>query len=133
VRSLREAAGQGIAPTWRGSLDFGDDPALLYHLPPPADARDRRWTEVFRYGLCHFRVGPGFVTVVDHRRGTTAPILLRDPAEIAILHELAEPRACPASPAFSRLVDRGLVLRHAGKALSLPYRLRRWPIPCTAI
>lgn len=36
-------------------------------------------------------------------------------------------------PAFIGLVRSGLIISNGRDALCLPYRLRRWPIPCTAI
>lgn len=137
VRLLREAAGYGVGVTWRGDLGRCADPRLLHHLPPPVSGAEPgidRWRAVFRYGLCYYRVGPGFLLVVDHRRtidGIAA--VLRDPDEIATLRALAHPGPAKRTAAFARLYDQGLVMRHGGAAVSLPYRLRRWPIPCTAI
>lgn len=137
VRLLREAAGYGVGVTWRGNLGRRVDPQLLHHLPPPvggAEPSMDRWRAAFRYGLCYYRVGPGFLLVADHRRtrhGVTA--VLSDPDEIATLRDFAYPGPAAETAAFARLCDKGLVLRHGEAAVSLPYRLRRWPIPCTAI
>jgi Family of unknown function (DUF5825) len=133
VRLLRDAVARGIAVTWHGSLDFGGDPALLYHLPPPACGHDPHWKATFRYGLCHYRVGPGFVVVIDRRRGSAVPTVIDDPDEMALLDGLAAPAPAPDGPAFDRLLRRGLVLEHNGAALTVPHRLLYWPIPCTAI
>jgi Family of unknown function (DUF5825) len=134
---LREAAGYGVGVTWRGNLGHHVDPQLLHHLPPPVSGAEpglNRWRATFRYGLCYYRVGPGFLLIVDHRRtihGATS--VLRDPDEIATLRGFTCPGPAAGTAAFARLCDKGLVLRHGGAAVSLPYRLRRWPIPCTAI
>jgi Family of unknown function (DUF5825) len=163
LRSLRDATGHGLLVTWDGTIDdavevapdtgadagsgkgTGSDtgagggrfPASrhrrLYHLPPPISCLEREWITTYRYGLCYFRVGPAFLTVVDQRDGPSVPAVLRDPEEIEILRELAAPKPMPATPALSRLLRRGLVIRHGADTLRLPYRLIRWPIPCTAI
>ena len=63
LRFLREAASQGVDVAWESAGDLGCDTRLLYHLPPPAGHPS--WRSAYRYGLCHYRVGPGFVTVAD--------------------------------------------------------------------
>lgn len=137
VRLLREAAGYGVGVTWRGDLGLCADPRLLYHLPPPVGGAGPgvdRWRAMFSYGLCYYRVGPGFLLAVDHRRTMHAvAAVLRDPDEIATLRGLAYPGPAKKTAAFARLCDQGLIVRDRGAAVSLPYRLRRWPIPCTAI
>ena len=130
IRLLREAASEGIEVTWRGALDLCAS-ELLYHLPPPEG--DARWRQTFRYGLCHYRVGPDFLLVSDSRRGRAVPAVLRDQARIAVLNALDRPERLPDGPALTALLDVGLVVRHEGVAVRLPYRLRRWPIPCTAV
>lgn len=139
LRCLRDALEHGITVTWDGDLDPGvrgaaGGSASLFHLPPPTSCRDHEWVARYRYGLCHFRVGPRFWTLVDRRAGPTAvPVVLRDQEELTILRETAEPVPVPASEARRRLAERGLILEHDGVVLRLPYRLRRWPIPCTAL
>src|ERR1700740_3363762 len=80
LRFLREAASHGINVVWESAGDLGCDPRLLYHLPPPAG--DPSWRSAYRYGLCHYRVGPGFVVVTDQRHGPAVPITLRETQEI---------------------------------------------------
>jgi hypothetical protein len=110
---------------------LGCDTRLLYHLAPPAG--DPSWRSAYRYGLCHYRVGPGFVTVTDQRRGPAVPITLRETQEIRLVQDLDRPGPSEKSSAFVRLLQSGLIIGHTRDALCLPYRLRRWPIPCTAI
>lgn len=131
LRFLREAASHGIDVVWESAGDLGCDTRLLYHLPPPAG--DRSWRSAYRYGLCHYRVGPGFVTVTDRRRGPAVPVILRDTREIGLIRGLDRPGPSEESSAFARLLHAGLLVGHGRHALRLPYRLRRWPIPCTAI
>jgi hypothetical protein len=132
LRFLREAASHGITVAWEQAGDLGCDPVLLYHLPPPA--ADPVWRAAYRYGLCHYRVGPGFLVVTDRRRGPApTPQVLRDAAEVELLRKLDAPGPVDRSSAFDRLLGQGLLATYGSEALTLPYRLRRWPIPCTAI
>jgi hypothetical protein len=131
LRFLREAASHGIDVVWESAGDLGCDTRLLYHLPPRAG--DPSWRSVYRYGLCHYRVGPGFVTVTDQRRGPAVPITLRGTQEIRLVRNLDRPGPSEESSAFIGLVRSGLIISNGRDALCLPYRLRRWPIPCTAI
>lgn len=131
LRLLREAASYGINVAWESAGDLGCDTRLLYHLPPPA--ADPSWRSAYRYGLCHYRVGPGFLMVTDRRRGPAASFTLRGTREIGLVQNLDRPSPSEDSSAFDGLVRSGLIISHARDALCLPYRLRRWPIPCTAI
>ncbi|GAA4493702.1 hypothetical protein GCM10023191_031550 [Actinoallomurus oryzae] len=131
LRFLREAASHGIDVVWESAGDLGCDTRLLYHLPPRAG--DPSWRSAYRYGLCHYRVGPGFVTVTDQRRGPAVPITLRGTQEIRLVRNLDRPGPSEESSAFIGLVRSGLIISNGRDALCLPYRLRRWPIPCTAI
>lgn len=131
LRFLREAASHDIKVAWRSTGDLGCDARLLYHLPPPAG--DPSWRSAYRYGLCHYRVGPGFLTITDQRRGPAVSITLRGTREVQLVRDLDRPGPSDESAAFAGLVRSGLIISHARDALCLPYRLRRWPIPCTAI
>ncbi|WP_433177487.1 DUF5825 family protein [Actinoallomurus sp. CA-150999] len=128
---LREAASHDINVVWESAGGLGCDARLLYHLPPPAG--DPSWRSAYRYGLCHYRVGPGFVTVTDQRRGPAVPITLGEAHEIRLVRDLDRPGRSEESSAFVALLQSGLIISHGRDALCLPYRLRRWPIPCTAI
>lgn len=128
---LREAASHDINVVWDSAGDLGCDTRLLYHLPPPAG--DPSWRSAYRYGLCHYRVGPGFVTVTDQRRGPAVPITLRETQKIRLIRDLDRPGPSEESSAFVALLQAGLIIGHGRDALCLPYRLRRWPIPCTAV
>ncbi|GLY78993.1 DUF5825 family protein [Actinoallomurus iriomotensis] len=131
LRFLREAASHDIEVVWESAGDLGCDTRLLYHLPPRAG--DPSWRSAYRYGLCHYRVGPGFVTVTDQRRGPAVPFTLRNPQEIGLVQDLDRPGPSDESSAFAGLLRSGLIISNGRDALCLPYRLRRWPIPCTVI
>ncbi len=131
LRFLREAASHDVSVVWESAGDLGCDTRLLHHLPPRSG--DPSWRAAYRYGLCHYRVGPGFVTVTDRRRGPAVPVTLRDAEQVRLVRALDRPGPAEESAAFVALQRSGLIITHARDALCLPYRLRRWPIPCTAI
>lgn len=131
LRFLREAASHDINVVWESAGDLGCDTRLLYHLPPPAG--NPAWRSAYRYGLFHYRVGPGFVTVTDQRRGPAVPITLRRTQEVRLVQNFDRPGPSEESSAFVTLLQSGLIISRGRDALRLPYRLRRWPIPCTAI
>ena len=125
VRRLQDAAGQAAPIAWSGRVEL--DETLLHHLPPPAGC-SAAWRDAYRPALFHYRRGPGFVLVTDHRSGTAAATTLPD-----------EPFLTFATGApigdqdVAHLVEAGLLLRVGDHAITAPYRLRRWPIPCTAV
>jgi len=134
LRRLREAAGDGAEVAWQADLPVADT-RLLYHLPPPvAGPTLDAWRAAYRPGLCHYRRGPGFLLVRDGRgAGPSVPETTLTGADAAAIEQFLEPGPDDGSVALDRLAGLGLVLRLGGLALTLPYRLRRWPIPCTSI
>jgi hypothetical protein len=146
LRRLRQAAGEGAALDWRAGEGAGLDwrvdllaagGRLLHHLPPPVSGPDASavaaWRAAHRPGLCHYRRGPGFLLVSDARGGAAVTTTLAgEPAEVFTRYLDVGP-APAADPVFDRLVTLGLILPLGDLALTLPYRIRRWPIPCTSI
>jgi hypothetical protein len=146
LRFLRDCASEGIAVRWRGELEATVPVALLTHLPPPEalDGRDeaalRTWQAGYRYGACYWRQGPDFVTLCDTRAGRAAQRLTLDSREelrvFAALQRpmrLARRRSAAWSAALAALEEEGMVLELGGWALSLPTRMRRWPVPASAL
>lgn len=133
LRFLREATATGVPVGWCGRCELDCAPVLLRHLPPPQPMTAPATIPdgPHRFGLCHYRAGPGFVLVTDRRTGRERRTTLRDPEVIGALTACARP--APAEDVPPVLIAAGLVLPVAGQALTLPYRLRRWPIPCTDI
>jgi Family of unknown function (DUF5825) len=133
VRLLREAAGHAMKVRWHGLVDLDAHArTLLGHLPPPEG--DTAWSAGYRHGLCHYRRGPDFLLVTDRRFGEPATTLLLAGVEQAAFERYATvTAAAPGDEVFGRFVASGLLLALDGYALALPYRLRRWPIPCTAV
>ncbi|MET8770218.1 DUF5825 family protein [Streptomyces sp. NPDC004658] len=144
VRFLRECQGLGLSVSWRATGTPSYDLRLLRHLPPPDELPGEpgelaSWRAGHAYGALYHRRGPDFVTVLDRReRGTAVRLTLDHPALHATFLRLLEPTPVAALDAAERealalLVAERLVLTGGGWAVTLPPRVRRWPVPCTAI
>ncbi|KOX02882.1 DUF5825 family protein [Streptomyces sp. NRRL B-3648] len=144
VRFLRECQGLGLAVSWRATGTPPYDPGMLGHLPPPAELPDAAdvlasWRAGHAHGVLYHRRGPDFVAVLDRReRGTAVRLTLDHPALHATFLRLLEPTPVAALDAAGRealglLTAERLVLSSGGWAVTLPPRIRRWPVPCTAI
>jgi Family of unknown function (DUF5825) len=140
VRLLREAASDGVPITWEGSIGEGVGGDLLVHLPPPAstpgqdgDAGLAQWRERYRPGLCYYRLGPEFVLVKDVRRQDSSARYRLEGVVDAFRTLEAVVEVASLDPATRGVLDdldaEGLLLRLAGLATLLPYRMRRWPVP----
>ncbi|MFJ7150832.1 DUF5825 family protein [Streptomyces sp. NPDC100445] len=143
VRFLRECQGLGLRVDWRAAGTPSYDPALLHHLPPPTrpspDHEPARWRAAYGHGVLYHRRGPDFVAVLDRReRGTAVRLTLDHPVLVATFLRLLDPTPVDAldpagREALGLLTAERLVLAAGGWALALPPRIRRWPVPCTAI
>ncbi|MFS4091633.1 DUF5825 family protein [Streptomyces sp. AF1A] len=144
VRFLRECESLGLRVCWRAAGRPSYDLAVLRHLPPPEELPGGRdeleaWRAGYSYGALHHRRGPGFVTVLDRREpGTAARLTLDHPDLRAAFLRLLEPTPlaaldAPGRAAADLLAAERLVLATGGWAVALPPRIRRWPVPCTAI
>ena len=144
VARLRDAALIGPRLSWRGRLAGPIEAALLCHLPPPVALRNgagvaAAWRQAYRYGSCFYRLGPGFIEVKDGRDpDVTVRTLLDDPASVGAFTTCLAPAVIgelqPAQrEAVRRLVNRGLVLETAGLALTLPFRMSKWPVPFMSV
>ncbi|GAA3156843.1 DUF5825 family protein [Streptomyces echinatus] len=144
VRFLRECQGLGLGVSWRAAGAPAYDPGLLSHLPPPAAPAAGHdgwaaWRTGHAHGTLYHRRGPDFVTVLDRReRGAAVRLTLDHPALHATFLRLLEPTPVDALDADGRealglLAAERLVLARGGWAVTLPPRIRRWPVPCTAI
>jgi hypothetical protein len=143
VALLRDCATAALRVRWwagpEPDLDFG----LLHHLPPPAGPPAPgldRWRRAYRYGSCHFRRGPGFVQVKDARDPAGPPVVLvaDHPDLVATFLRCLDPTPLAALDATGRtavdlLLAERLVLLAGGAVLTLPHRMRRWPVPYNAV
>jgi hypothetical protein len=144
LRLLREVTGHTVRLRWRlGGVPLLPPDAMV-HLVPPADGvspETRRfagsWTAGYRYGLYYYRKGPGFVTVKDVRPDQEQRrLVIGDGSEHFLAMAAAETPddlAPEARAALADAVDADLVVVADGQLLVLPYRMRNWPVPYTAI
>jgi hypothetical protein len=97
------------------------------------------WRERYRYGLFYCRLGPGFATVKDQRRAEeTERYVIDDPEVLDVfLRALAIVRLGGMGRrerAHAEMLWReGLLLRCEDVAVTLPMRLKKWPVPYSAI
>jgi Family of unknown function (DUF5825) len=156
LRFLREALSSLLRVEWSlatpGPVAVGD----ICHLPPPsassvppgadgADAADpaamyaNQWRQDYGFGHCCYRLGPGFVSVVDVRdEGNAARFMLDEPAVVEAFLILADAVRLDGLPPLAaeladQLTEAGLLVVLDGWATLLPHRLERWPVPCTAV
>ncbi|MGW1795655.1 DUF5825 family protein [Streptomyces sp. NPDC001984] len=143
VHFLRECQSAGFEVSWRTDGTPYDIPTLR-HLPPPAEHPEEPgelsdWRSEHTHGMLYHRRGPDFVTVLDRREpGTAARFTLDHPDLLAAFHTLLEPTPLDAlAPTHREAADLLAVERLAlvtdGWAVALPPRIRRWPVPCTAM
>jgi hypothetical protein len=141
LRLLREAMSMTMTVDWSGDLAVPFDPRMVRHLPPPrqrnGDGADP-WRAEFRFGLCFYQVGPGFVLLKDTRDGSGARYRIDDERAVSAWHELGSVRFLPdASPEVGELCEllseEELVMRRGQWVTLLPFRMRRWPVPFDAI
>ncbi|MFJ9815423.1 DUF5825 family protein [Streptomyces sp. NPDC101151] len=144
VRFLRECQSLGLEVGWRAAGRPSYDISVLRHLPPPSELPGCRrelsaWRAGYAYGTLYHRRGPGFVTVMDRREpGTAARLTLDHPGLLAAFELLVDPTPLEALDPIGRraaavLAAERLALVSGGWAVALPPRIRRWPVPCTAI
>lgn len=137
IRFLRDAVAASLPVRW--SMAEVDEDLLprLTHLFPPSNA-PASWITDFGFGRFFWRNGPSFITVRDLRSSQDpTQYILDDPDLVAIFRgaeqSLDVASLKPSNAALRELIDEGLVLELGGRALTLPYRLLTWPIPCMAL
>jgi Family of unknown function (DUF5825) len=144
VAWLRDQMAAGVIERWTGVVADNVDTTLLHHLPPPeaaaaqtadTDPRLTAWTAAFRPALCYYRVGPGFIHVKDIRDpAASARLTLDYPAHRQLFLRCLRPTLVDdltdaEHAAVAALTQERLLLIADGLAVTVPYRMRRWPIP----
>jgi hypothetical protein len=149
-RFLREALSSLLGVEWSLATPGPVDVGGICHLPPPSPSPDAavagpatmyadQWRQGYGFGHCCYRLGPGFVSIVDVREeDDAARFLLDDPAVVEAFLILADAVRLPGLPPLAtelagQLAEAGLLLRRDDWATLLPHRLERWPVPCTAV
>ncbi|MEV0124011.1 DUF5825 family protein [Streptomyces sp. NPDC050703] len=149
VQFLRECQSHALTVTWslpeadavlRAPADVDFALRHLHHLPPPdGPAASEEWRSACAYGRFYHRQGPGFVQVKDRRAPDAAVRLTLDhPDLVATFRTCLRPTALDdlggtGREAVSVLAAEGLVLVTRGWAVTLPPRIRHWPVPDTGI
>jgi len=140
LRFLSEAAGQLAGVGWTLAGEPPWPVRTLVHLPPPDGGADpiageyaAQWRRDHRYGLCTYRLGPGFVRIRDVRPGGPhLRVVIDGPWADAFGAAVADAEG-RARQLLDELVEADLAVTVGASTHVLPVRLRRWPIPYTAV
>lgn len=114
----------GLPLLWTGSLPLDAVPHWG-HLPPPGNQPE--WRRRWRYGSLGWRRGPGFAAVIDSRGADIRQRRVRLAALTPMFGERLDRPVPVSGTEQDALVAAGLAAVFAGRAVWLPYRLRRWP------
>jgi hypothetical protein len=144
LRFLTKAAVHMAGLSWTLAVEPPWPVRTLVHLPPPGDGADpiarkyaAQWRRDHRYGLCTYRRGPGFVRIRDVRPGGPhLRVTVDDPwADVfgTLVAAAADVADGPGRQLLDELVAAGLAVAVGTVTHVLPFRLRRWPIPYTAV
>jgi hypothetical protein len=141
---IRDATGHGLRVDWTlGAAP--EDLSNLVHLWPPSAYVDagsaeavNAWRESYSFGQCFFRVGPSFVSVKDIRPHLDAARMVIEDQDADTFLALAEQRPPAAGEqaaeaAIADLAEADLCLVGTDGVFVLPYRIKRWPVPFSAI
>ncbi len=140
---LREATRRRVSLRWTLSGDQCIPTELVRHLIPPTlwdagnDDVARGWRDLYRFGLLHFRKGPGFVTVKDLRKGFHRVTYTLTGQHASTLLTMADGIVHPLveldTDAVQELVAIGVAIagHELGALLALPSD--EWPVPCSAL
>jgi hypothetical protein len=137
---IRELTAWGIVVEWRVRMTGADESWPEFgHLYPPCEIEDSDdavnaravWARSFFLGKCHYRRGPGFIEVRDHRPGVLNRIVIDDPAYLAALSAVLDDSRARAVPEkiMRAFAAESLVLRFGDLHWWAPYRSYRWPHP----
>ena len=143
LRLLRDCVSWGMQVDWRAMHDSRYPLQELSHLPPPTEdgATRSAWGEKYQFGKMYWRRGPGFITVKDTRASDRAARFVLDDSDSLHVFMTCQ---CPAEisdvaksserlQALSGMIEERLILRIAGRVLTLPVRACKWPIPYMSV
>jgi hypothetical protein len=137
LRVLTEATARLVRLDWTLAGEPPWPVRMLVHLVPPNLGTDPaarryadRWRQDHRFGLCTYRLGPGFVRMRDVRPGgPPRRILITGPFAGTFAALTTGDSDERTGQLVDELVDAGLALRLGDSVHVLPTRLRRWPTP----
>jgi hypothetical protein len=146
IAFLQTCIAEGVEVRWSARVTSGAlDTAALHHLWPPTaiaglpPEQAETWRATFRYGLCYFRRGPDFLLLKDSRNADGQVHLVIDHPDLvatflagcAPLHQSA--LTATQREAVGVLSQENLVYRLDDLLLTLPTRMRRWPMPFSSV
>jgi hypothetical protein len=142
LETLRDMTACAVPVEWSARPEMATLAPLLFHIVPPQNPGPpeiERWRKVHRYGTCFWRSGPDFITVTDRRDEALAhQFVLDTPAYVEVFSAaetvIARGRLVQLDgEALQELEASNLILTIDGWSLALPFRMRHWPVPFTAI
>jgi hypothetical protein len=143
LRFVRDCVAVGITAGWTVADAGAVDPNELTHLCPPDAFPGHEqllaaWHD-FAFGVLYWRQGPGFAIVRDVRPAwESAYYTLECDGTLECFERLRTPTPIATLPerereAYPSLREARLVLEIEGVALTLPYRIHKWPIPFLSV
>lgn len=142
LETIRDMTACAVPVEWTAGPDVAALAPLLFHIVPPTNPGPpaiEEWRETHRYGTCFWRSGPGFVTITDRRDESDAHQFVLETADYLEVFRAAdtvtdrERLAALGDEALRELEANRLILSLEGWSLALPFRMRHWPVPFTAI
>jgi hypothetical protein len=140
---VRDCMSAGLAVRWSAQLGSDVSVRALSHLAPPTggalsalNPALAAWRQRFAYGSFYWRSGPGYTHFSDARADAFAPRwTLSDVRTVELFGLLQRPTARVAlgenaatAAALDDLRIRGVIVDVGGWLVSVPYRIRRWPV-----
>jgi hypothetical protein len=142
LETLRDMTACAVPVEWQAGPEMAALAPLLFHIVPPQNPGPPtidKWREAHRYGTCFWRSGPGFITITDRRDEMDAHQFVLDTPDYVEVFSAAETvtarerLATLGGDALQELEANRLILTIEGWSLALPFRMRHWPVPFTAI
>jgi hypothetical protein len=137
LRILGAAAAAFVPVDWTLTGDLPWAVRSVLHLPPPRDngtVAARTWRAHFRFGLCAYRTGPGFISIHDVRpAGPKNRVIVQDewaPTFLTLACTDLIPTDERGMTLLEQLAAIELALRVGDdRCVVLPYHAYRWPVP----
>lgn len=155
ISFLRDAMSARVVVSWVADSLVGLSVTDVVHLYPPrapdetplpvaalgssSSSDSDVWRRDYRYGLCYYRHGPEYLAVRDMREhDQRAAFVLFESAIVSTFNKCLVPTELTTLSASERdaleiLVEERLIAVADGKAVTLPYRMKHWPVPYYAV
>lgn len=142
IRFLRDAISYGLQIEWKSIFKKSANIRYFIHLPPPSSGiKSRVWNREYSYGKMFWRKGPGFILIKDMRSvSKQTRYIFDDMASLEAFQNIQTPihlsemqYSSKIKDAIHEFISEGIALQIGEYILALPYRMRNWPIPYTAI